>query len=68
MDSKIDDAIMEKELSKIDACQWCLVPSSDKVLIDLDDDDRYFVCQKCAIDFVNGNFDSIKRKIKELKA
>lgn len=54
---------LKKYLVGKESCQWCGIKIEGKVLIDLDDNWKADVCQTCAWDYVNGNFDTIKKKI-----
>lgn len=56
---------LKKYLISKESCQWCEARVEGKVLIELDDDCKVEVCQACAWDYVKGNFDAIKKKIKK---
>lgn len=58
---------LKKYLVGKENCQWCGARVEGKVLVELDDDWKVELCQSCAWDYVNGNFDAIKKKVKDFK-
>lgn len=48
-------------------CQWCGSKAKETVLIEMDKYNKYQVCRKCSEEYLRGDFDAIKDKIRKLK-